>query len=74
MPRLHPREIAVQAAAADLGLVLSEWRLAHEDLTDLEALSIMNDVFSASIGSVVKFMLRVERHGDANRPGGMINC
>ena len=60
LPRIHPRERVVQAAEAKLAEAL-------EDLTDAEAISILG----AHLSRIAKYAIRVERHGDAGKPGGV---
>ena len=68
--RLHPREMPVQRASADLRQAVCDWRDRH-DLTEAETLAVLTEVLGGSIGSIAKYAIREERHGDPDKPGGL---
>lgn len=69
MPKLHERERIYSAAKTDLNeQVLNV--LDRHDLTETETIKLMNDVCSSFISSCAKYMIRRERHGDEEKPGG----
>ena len=71
MPRLHPREAIVSSAQTDLRTVVFEWGQRHPDLTSAEWLKILLGVCSDEAQSLLKTEIRIERHGDANKLGGL---
>jgi hypothetical protein len=64
--RLHPREELVRKAEADFWEWYGNWRRDHSDLTYIEEAKI----FSSHLSTVIKYGLRVERHGDDQKPSG----
>lgn len=65
MPRIHPRALPVQGA--HLELTGEALRIRRErDLTDVEYLQWL----ASEQQSVLKYMLREERHGDPEKPAG----
>jgi hypothetical protein len=68
LPRLHPRERIVNKARAKLSETVSE---VVKDLTEGEALSVVNEELHRFIGGVAKYVIRDERHpGEPDKPGG----
>jgi hypothetical protein len=65
-PRIHKREMLVQGADADISLACLKLVDKH-GLTNVEWLQILNHMTA----SCLKYMLREERHGDANKPSGL---
>ena len=61
---LHPRFVLVQAAKPDLSLAIMGVLKKH-DLTYLEAIGLLSE----EISSLVKYAIRVERHGTTERSG-----
>lgn len=68
LPTLHPRERLVTKAKLDLQMAIEG---PLEGLTEAEKLRVVNSVLSSYIGSVVKYAIREERHGDLEKPGGL---
>lgn len=68
--RLHPREAIVNRADSELRRIVADWQDGH-DLTEAEELSVLTSVFSRSIGSIAKYAIREERHGNPGEPGGL---
>ncbi len=68
--KIHPREEKVRAAENDLRKAISDAR-AKYDLTAFEELRIATQVFADVAGSIAKYGIREERHGDPNKPGGL---
>ena len=68
MPKIHPRELIVRKAANALAEAILK---TTEDLTENEALSVVNGELSRYIGGVAKYGIREERHpGEPDTPGG----
>jgi hypothetical protein len=65
---MHSRETVVREAELKLKRALLE---AIKDLTEAEGLRVVNAVMSSHIGSVAKYAIREERHGDPEKPGGL---
>lgn len=68
--RLHPREEVVSRARVDLMEKLLDWRRGH-DLTTAELFSILGGTLGGEITGIAKYLIREERHGDQDRPGGL---
>lgn len=64
--RVHEREQQVQVAKAELRL---QFLTAADDagLTDVELLQVLTSLQE----TVLKGMLRMERHGDPDKPAGL---
>jgi hypothetical protein len=73
MPHLHPREKIVRRARADLSDKTLEWLRsdAVQELTDGEYIALVAAAFSEMVEVHAKMMVRVERHGTTDRPGGL---
>lgn len=71
MPRIHHREEQCRKAESALRQALLDWYEAHEELTFVEHLRIVNTVFSDHVGGILRHFIRQERHGDPNKPGGL---
>jgi hypothetical protein len=67
--KLHPRVRQVEAARLDLANAVIVWQQAHPDLTYGELFSILGDVLGGRIASAAQYLIREERHGDAETPG-----
>jgi hypothetical protein len=74
LPTIHPRETVCRQAQEELFQTITTWRRKWGDdagLTPTERLSIIQHVLNDEVGSALKYAIRVERHGDANKPGGI---
>lgn len=71
MPRLHPREAIVSSAENDLRGVLFEWADRHPDLTSAEYLKVVLGISNETVQLLLKTEIRLERHGNADTPGGL---
>lgn len=69
LPRRHPREESCTKAQIALKLAIQTICREH-DLTDAESLRVVTAAMSTWIGDVAKYAIRMERHGDTNKPGG----
>ena len=69
MMRIHPREERVRLAEHELLQHLVEMKRRH-DLTEAEALRVVNAVCSDWIAGVAKHSIRIERHRNPDTPGG----
>lgn len=72
--KIHPRYWIVETARAKLGLQIAQFMNETDEtedsaLTVNEWLQVLNDVFHAQIGSIIKYEIREERHGDPNKKG-----
>jgi hypothetical protein len=69
LPRIHERESLVQQAE----LIMRQSVLdACKDLTEGERLRAVTSVFSSTLQSQAKYMIREERHpGKPDIPGGL---
>jgi len=70
LPTIHTREAIVHKAERALDTAISLWKAEHRDLTTTELLSVMNHIFSSAVGVIMKHLIRQERHGDSDKPGG----
>ena len=67
--KLHEREALINKAEAMLREVLLE--VLEMELTQSEYVSVVARVMSDSIQSSMKYVIREERHGSSNTPGGV---
>ncbi len=75
MPRMHPREIVVRKAESELHSLIAKWasdleKNEESDLTVWEYIQVVQSVLSSTILNLAKIQIRIERHGDPNKPGG----
>lgn len=70
MPSIHPREKLVNKAEREIENTISNILEKH-DLTVAEELRVLAAVLGNRIGMTAKFMIREERHGDTDKPGGL---
>jgi hypothetical protein len=70
-PRIHPRETVVREAAQKLRSHLLTV-VQESDLTEGEQLRVISEVYSDWVASMAKYMIRHERHGNENKPGGLV--
>ncbi len=68
--KIHPREPRVRQAENELRTALADI-VKKYDLTDGEALAIVNAALSGWVGGVAKYAIREERHGNTDTPGGL---
>ena len=68
--RIHPRETTVRRAESELREEILRVVEKH-DLTEAEALRMVNNVCSFWIADVAKYAIRQERHGNMSTPGGL---
>jgi len=72
LPKMHPREEIVREAKRKLDKLIHDWRREPAcDLTVAEELKIVMWVSSDYIQSVLRSAIRIERHGDSDKPGGI---
>jgi hypothetical protein len=71
MPRIHHREQQCREAESALRKAILDWCEAHPDLTTAEHLRVVHTIFSEHIHGFLKHVIRVERHGDGDKPGGL---
>lgn len=67
LPRIHPREELVKKAELKIQEVFLE---VTEGLTTGEVLRVCASVFGSQVGTIAKYAIRRERHGNSDRPGG----
>jgi hypothetical protein len=68
--KMHPREKLVREARSELQQILLDWAKRY-DLTTGEELSIIGSTLVSTVGNVGKYMIREERHGNMDTPGGL---
>lgn len=66
--KIHPREPLVNEVEAK---ILATIHRETARLTEAESLRVVNKACSGWIASVAKYAIRLERHGDADQPGGL---
>jgi len=67
--RIHSRESVVTHAQNDVTLAVLDI-LEKADLTTGEELRVLTSAFSGLLQNTAKYMIREERHHDADKPGG----
>lgn len=71
-PRIHPREFVVREAENKLrGQLLDA--VKEFELTEGEQLRVISEVYSNWIASMAKYIIRDERHGNTDTPGGLVS-
>lgn len=68
--RIHQRESLVRDVKNKLSQAFLD-TFKGAELTNAEELKIVNEVSSDWIGSILKYQIREERHGDTDTPGGL---
>lgn len=68
--RLHPREHATDMAELALAEVMYA-ELDKHDLTGGEWLRVVHGAYNRVMSGFVKGVIRDERHGDPDKPGGL---
>lgn len=66
-PKLHPRERPVALAKANLAVAF--WQAVDEHAPEITYVELLQ-VLSSLQESLLKDMLRIERHGDADKSAG----
>ena len=69
---IHPREMLVTQARMQLTDALIAWRKRNAELTVAELVSVITGEMSSMLLGIAKFAIRHERHGDADKPGGLV--
>jgi len=65
---LHEREKMVKEIEWDIGDVIAE---KTRELTTGEAIRVFCSLFNGQISTIAKYMIREERHGESDKPGGL---
>jgi len=68
MPKAHPREEIV--AKAEVELREAVMKIRRFGLTQAERMQAINSVLFEEISEMLKYEIRLERHGRADKPGG----
>ena len=68
LPKIHKRERVTNEAANKLRIAIAD---ATRGLTEGESLRIVNQVCSEWIGTMAKYHIRIERHDDPDKAGGL---
>jgi hypothetical protein len=68
LPRIHEREQIVKDAERAIARAIDE---AVKGLTTAEGLRAVNTACADWIGGIARYAIRIERHGDAEKPGGV---
>lgn len=63
--KIHKRLMLVNLASAEIGLAIAK-KVEEHDLTNLEVIEIL----TSTIQSYLKYELRMERHGNYDKPAG----
>lgn len=73
LPVIHPREAIVETAKRKLESAVVDVVTSEEFtvLTSAEYTKVINLVLSDRIASLMRHLIRVERHGDSDKPGGV---
>ena len=72
LPRIHPRESICKKRQHELEKVIGEWRReTAKTLTTAELLSTIAQVLHEELCWTLRTAIRIERHGDADKPGGL---
>jgi hypothetical protein len=66
--KIHPREQLIKEIEMKLKTAIVE---ATRELTTAETIQLVNHVCRDEIAGIVKYQIRMERHGNTNTPGGM---
>jgi len=70
--QLHEREKMVRQAEIDLSEKMLDWmREWSSKLTEGEELKVVQKELNRFVASTAKYMIRRERHGDEDKPGGL---
>lgn len=67
---IHGREAPVREASLELTKAVLDIVKRHS-LTDGETLRIVGEVLGGWVASTAKYMIREERHGRTDKPGGL---
>jgi len=67
--KIHPRERITGRASTLLKKAIRD--LQQFNLTDAEYTSVLMDVLASEILGHTKYLIREERHGDTETPGGL---
>lgn len=68
--RIHEREQRTRAAALELSGAILDIVKKH-DLSEGETIRVVAGEMSNYLQSIAKYMIRDERHGDPEKPGGL---
>lgn len=68
--KLHPREQVVTDAENEVRTALVE-AIKKYELTTGEELRILANLFGSEVGTIAKYIIRQERHGNTDTPGGL---
>lgn len=73
LPKIHEREEIVENAKQHLSMKLAEWSrdASAKALTSAEFVKVVTAVFSSELLGFAKHLIRKERHGDTDKPGGL---
>lgn len=67
--KIHPREELLDKAERILSIAVRD--VLEMDLTNAEYIQVLNTVYNGAIGRRLKYMIRYERHGNGDKPGGL---
>lgn len=69
---MHEREELVSKARLGLMTALLDWQRSPEveQLTAAELLAIVVEQTQSTLGTILKYQIREERHGNTDTPGG----
>ena len=69
LPKIHPRERLVTEAENELRRAYIE---ALSKLSTAECIQVINNVAHSEIALIIRQAIRMERHGDPDKPGGLV--
>jgi hypothetical protein len=61
--KVNEAEMELRKAVTDIG--------KKHDLTEMELLRVVNTALGDTVGSIAKYHIRYERHGNTDKPGGL---
>lgn len=72
LPVIHPREAIVEKAKRKLESAVFDVVSSDEfkELTSAEYTKVINVVLYGQIASLMRHLIRIERHGNSEEPGG----
>ena len=71
LPKIHRREETVRKAQRALEKAILDWDEEHKDLTTAEHISVVQSAFYSHMSHLMRHLIRIERHGDPDKPGGL---
>lgn len=70
MVRIHKREQPTDQAQNELSILMLKFWEDNPQLTDGEIIRVFTSAYNSVMQAVAKAMIRMERHGNYDEPGG----